>query len=358
MSAATIVFFDLVGFSKRPTAEQRELIDGFNAELARLLRPHLCPPDGPPEAIALPTGDGIAVALLHRDRRAWSFDTVTKLLLAIDGWAGADGGRTSVRVGIHNGVVELVTDINGRTNICGATINRAQRVMDAADPDQVLLSEEALAEHIGTSKQGRCEGPFDVLAKHDLHLSVYALKVPGRWRTSAPAASRRMVVKLTDLPKRVEGTFAERLRAARKVALVQLTGKHALPRLQEDPCALSPDLHTLRVFMPHPAALAAWGTPMPARADHEKYLDAWRELLGKLRRDRPSIDIRLGLFSEPPYFGGSFLDWDLPNGHIHVSPYLCACGACQPRTVRASTSSGWVAVPRPSTRPISAPSTT
>ena len=34
-----------------------------------------------------------------------------------------------------------VTDINGQPNICGDTINFMQRVMDAANADQLLISQ-------------------------------------------------------------------------------------------------------------------------------------------------------------------------------------------------------------------------
>ena len=46
----------------------------------------------------------------------------------------------AVRMGIHSGPVSEVTDVNGRTNIAGAGINMAQRVMDCGDAGHILLS--------------------------------------------------------------------------------------------------------------------------------------------------------------------------------------------------------------------------
>jgi hypothetical protein len=43
-------------------------------------------------------------------------------------------------MGIHSGPVNEVTDVNGRTNITGAGINIAQRVMDCGDAGHILLS--------------------------------------------------------------------------------------------------------------------------------------------------------------------------------------------------------------------------
>src|SRR5262249_51108608 len=45
-----------------------------------------------------------------------------------------------LRMGIHSGPVSEVTDVSGRTNIAGAGINMAQRVMDCGDAGHILLS--------------------------------------------------------------------------------------------------------------------------------------------------------------------------------------------------------------------------
>ena len=46
-----------------------------------------------------------------------------------------------VRMGIHSGPVSEVTDVSGRTNLAGAGINMAQRVMDCGDAGHILLSQ-------------------------------------------------------------------------------------------------------------------------------------------------------------------------------------------------------------------------
>ncbi len=48
--------------------------------------------------------------------------------------------RMLVRIGIHSGPVNEVMDVNERTNITGAGINIAQRVMDCGDAGHILLS--------------------------------------------------------------------------------------------------------------------------------------------------------------------------------------------------------------------------
>ena len=48
--------------------------------------------------------------------------------------------RFTVRLGINTNADSLVTDINGNRNLAGAGINVAQRVMDSADGNQILVS--------------------------------------------------------------------------------------------------------------------------------------------------------------------------------------------------------------------------
>src|SRR6201997_2141346 len=45
-----------------------------------------------------------------------------------------------VRMGIHSGPVNEITDLNEQANIAGAGINIAQRVMDCGDAGDILLS--------------------------------------------------------------------------------------------------------------------------------------------------------------------------------------------------------------------------
>jgi TolB-like protein/tetratricopeptide (TPR) repeat protein len=48
--------------------------------------------------------------------------------------------RLQLRMGIHSGPVEQVADVNEQSNIAGAGINTAQRVMDCGDAGHILLS--------------------------------------------------------------------------------------------------------------------------------------------------------------------------------------------------------------------------
>jgi class 3 adenylate cyclase len=54
-------------------------------------------------------------------------------------------------MGIHSGPVSGITDVNDRSNVAGAGINLAQRVMDCGDAGHILLSKhvaEDLEEYV------------------------------------------------------------------------------------------------------------------------------------------------------------------------------------------------------------------
>lgn len=125
----TVVFIDIVGFSKKPVADQMRIKQQLNQLLADALR------DVPvKDRIILDTGDGAAVSFLG--------DPEDGLFLGLtlrDALAAGDSAL-QLRTGINLGPVRLVKDINNQPNIIGDGINVAQRVMGFADVNQVLAS--------------------------------------------------------------------------------------------------------------------------------------------------------------------------------------------------------------------------
>src|SRR6516162_6390163 len=83
--------------------------------------------------VRLPTGDGMAL-VFHN-----SPEEPVRCALDISR-ALKEHPKLRVRMGIHSGPVNEVADVNERTNIAGAGINIAQRVMDCGDAGHILLS--------------------------------------------------------------------------------------------------------------------------------------------------------------------------------------------------------------------------
>src|SRR5205823_1225820 len=57
-----------------------------------------------------------------------------------------DHPRIQVRMGVHSGPVNRVTDVNDKTNFAGSGINVAQRVLDCGDAGHILLSGHVAAD--------------------------------------------------------------------------------------------------------------------------------------------------------------------------------------------------------------------
>jgi len=82
-----------------------------------------------------------------------------------------------VRMGIHSGPVSGTTDVNERSNVAGAGINLAQRVMDCGDAGHILLSKH-VADDLEQYRQWRSHlhdlGECEVKHKVRVHVvNVY-----------------------------------------------------------------------------------------------------------------------------------------------------------------------------------------
>lgn len=121
----SVLFLDIVEYSKKPVAEQLQLKQAFNAALGRALEEV-----APRDRIILDTGDGAAITFLGDPEDALFASISMRDAAAVLG----------VRAGVNLGPVRLVKDLNGQVNIIGDGINVAQRVMSFASAGQLLVS--------------------------------------------------------------------------------------------------------------------------------------------------------------------------------------------------------------------------
>ncbi|TFV99572.1 adenylate/guanylate cyclase domain-containing protein, partial [Oxalobacteraceae bacterium OM1] len=130
----SVLFIDIVGYSRRTVPEQLEMKELFNTLLQDAVQ-NVAPAD----RIMVDTGDGAAIAFLGDPEDA--LFAALSLRDAIDaGRAAAVGEAGFVRMGINLGPLKIVRDINGHTNMIGDGVNDAQRVMSFADAGQVMVS--------------------------------------------------------------------------------------------------------------------------------------------------------------------------------------------------------------------------
>ncbi|MEO7744241.1 MAG: hypothetical protein ABIR98_14995 [Usitatibacter sp.] len=138
----SVVFIDLVGYSKKPVTEQIRLKTSLTNNLSEAIK------DIPVnDRIILDTGDGAAISFLGDPEDALFVTLSLREAIVRDNTAataatagGDASGDDLVRMGINLGPVKLVKDINGHPNIIGDGINVAQRIMSFARPGQIVVS--------------------------------------------------------------------------------------------------------------------------------------------------------------------------------------------------------------------------
>jgi TolB-like protein/class 3 adenylate cyclase/Tfp pilus assembly protein PilF len=161
-----VLFIDIVGYSKLLIEEQKERI----GQLTKIVLGTAQVRDSTDEQLVrLPTGDGMALVFRH------SAEEPARCALEI-AEALRKHPEIPVRMGIHSGPVSEVTDVSGRTNLAGAGINMAQRVMDCGAAGHILLSQH-VAEDLTEYERWRPFlhdiGTFEV--KHGARVSVVNL---------------------------------------------------------------------------------------------------------------------------------------------------------------------------------------
>jgi class 3 adenylate cyclase len=128
-----VLFIDVVGYSKLLINEQTRLLRQLN-ELVQGTEQFRAA-EKKHRLVRIPTGDGMA--LVFRDTPESPAHCALQISQALRNGTPLP---FSIRMGIHCGPVSEVTDVNKQTNVAGAGINIAQRVMDCGDAGHILLS--------------------------------------------------------------------------------------------------------------------------------------------------------------------------------------------------------------------------
>src|SRR5205809_6815380 len=192
-----VLFIDIVEYSKLLINEQSERIQKPKQIVRGTEQFRLAEAEG--KLLRLPTGDG--GALVFRTNPEAPVRCALEITKELQKHPGSkEKPQLRLRMGIHSGPVNEVTDLNEQANVAGAGINMAQRVMDCGDGGHILLSKhvaEDLEEYPHWQphlhKLGECE------VKHGVRVSVVNLytaelgnrAVPEKLKAARVAAAAR-----------------------------------------------------------------------------------------------------------------------------------------------------------------------
>jgi TolB-like protein/Flp pilus assembly protein TadD len=175
-----VLYIDMVGYSKLLMHEQTAQLEILKKIVRGTEQFRSAEAEG--KLLRLPTGDGGALVFRNNSE--------APVLCAMEiSRELKNHPEVRVRMGIHSGPVNEITDLNEQANIAGAGINIAQRVMDCADTGHILLSKhvaEDLEQYAHWKPLLHDLGPCEV--KHGVSVDLFNLysdevgnpKLPGK----------------------------------------------------------------------------------------------------------------------------------------------------------------------------------
>src|ERR1022692_3071061 len=181
-----VLFIDIVGYSKLLINEQSEQIQKLKEIVCGTEQVRSAEAEG--KLLRLPTGDGGALVFRNNPE--------APVLCALEiSKELKKHTELRVRMGIHSGPVNEVTDLNEQANIAGAGINVAQRVMDCGDAGHILLSKR-VADDLEQYPQWRSQlhdlGECEV--KHGVRIGIVNLHRDGIGNPQIPKKFRQAKV--------------------------------------------------------------------------------------------------------------------------------------------------------------------
>ena len=204
LEIAHVLFIDIVGSSKLLINEQSELLRELNQVVLNTDQVRAAEAAG--KLIRLPTGDGMALVFFS------SPDAPVRCALEISK-ARQSHPKLKLRMGVNSGPVDEVVDVNERSNIAGAGITMAQRVMDCGDAGHILLSKRIADDLAQYSRWrphlhdlGQCE------VKHGAKIDIVNLYTD---EAGNPAIPEKL-----EKEKQIAGATSSRSKILRNAALI------------------------------------------------------------------------------------------------------------------------------------------
>src|SRR5205814_2860134 len=181
---------------------QREVLQQLNEVVRRT--PQFAKSDAGGKLIRIPSGDGMALVFFQSPEEP--VHCAMEIARALK-----NQPQVRVRMGVHSGPVNQVTDVNDRVNVAGVGINFAQRVMDCGDAGHILLSKR-VADDLA---QDRLWQPFlhelgEIDVKHGVKLGITNLynaelgnpHAPRRLSTQELLSQKASALSASDVPER------------------------------------------------------------------------------------------------------------------------------------------------------------
>ena len=203
LAIAHVLFIDIVAYSKLAIDQQKEVVQQLNRYVRDSEQFRRADTAG--KLIRMPTGDGVALAFFT------SPDAPVRCAIEVSK-AVRNSSALQLRMGIHSGPVDQLSDVNERSNLAGTGMNMAQRIMNCGDAGHILLSQRVADDLVQYTRwRSQLHELGEVELKHGVRVSVFNLytdevgnpEVPQKLRQAAgkkpiekaraPVRSRRLL---------------------------------------------------------------------------------------------------------------------------------------------------------------------
>jgi CHASE2 domain-containing sensor protein/class 3 adenylate cyclase len=167
LAIAHVLFIDIVAYSKLAIDQQKEVVQQLNQcvrDSEQFRRA-----DAAGKLIRIPTGDGVALAFFT------SPDAPVRCAIEVSK-AVRNSSALQLRMGIHSGPVDQLSDLNEQSNLAGTGINIAQRIMNCGDAGHILLSQRVADDLVQYTRwRSQLHELGEVELKHGVRVSVVNL---------------------------------------------------------------------------------------------------------------------------------------------------------------------------------------
>src|SRR5437764_6151627 len=167
LAIAHVLFIDIVAYSKLAIDQQKEVVQQLNQYVRDSEQVRRADTAG--KLIRIPTGDGVALAFFT------SPDAPVRCAIEVSK-AVRNSSALQLRMGIHSGPVDQLSDLNERSNLAGTGINMAQRIMNCGDAGHILLSQRVADDLLQYTRwRSQLHELGEVEVKHGVRVSVVNL---------------------------------------------------------------------------------------------------------------------------------------------------------------------------------------
>jgi TolB-like protein/Flp pilus assembly protein TadD len=164
---AHVLFIDVVSYSTLLINEQQQIQQELNQVVRGTEQFRIAEAEG--RLTRLPTGDGMALVFFTTPEAP--VQCALEISEALRSYP-----KLQLRMGVHSGPISSTTDVNDRSNIAGAAINIAERIMSCGDAGHILISKR-VAEDLGQYAEWQpCLHDLgEVQVKHGVTLAIVNL---------------------------------------------------------------------------------------------------------------------------------------------------------------------------------------